>query len=511
MTDSGAHTRLKRTGVVAGATLASRVLGFVRDMVIAAVLGTGPWADAFFVAFRIPEAFRRLLGEGTVSMAVTPGLAEARARAGVDAMFRLGRSCMAWAVGILAPLVLLGMLFSEELVNVLAPGFAEAPALRQQTATLLAIMLPYGLTAALAGLCMGMLHVQGRFLAPALSPCLLNSIVIAAAAVGGLLGLEAATSLAVGLLVAGAGQLLLQQPALRGEGFRWRGPVTMTSSALRRVAVATPPTILGASAYQLMLLLASFWGTTLGAGMVSALYFADRLLQFPVGLAGVAVSTVAMPELAAMHARGAHGAFREAVQASCRLSLSVAIPAAVGLWVLAEAVVTVLFGRGAFDFASIQRTTAMLESLALALPGLTLARPLLAATFAKGGHRVAVRAGAMGLVAFVATGGLLHAVIDAAALPWAILVGVWTQVTLLWRGVGLSEKALLAGRWLWRVLGCSVAMGVGILVLSLTLAPPAWLLVCSIPLWMVVFAGLAMAVRLPEAVQIVEALKRRMP
>ncbi|GAB7079675.1 murein biosynthesis integral membrane protein MurJ [Megalodesulfovibrio paquesii] len=495
--ETAARDRLRKTGLVAGATLASRVLGFVRDMAVAMALGAGPLADAFFVAFRIPEALRRLLGEGTFSMAVAPSLAETKAHAGDEAMFALARGVLVWAALLFGPLTLGCMLWPEPLVRVIAPGFANTPELLHRTALLLSLCMPYLLTTLAAGVCISLLHVQGRFLAPALSPCLLNVVLISAAGAGMLAGADVGICLALGLVLAGIGQTLMQWPALRQEGAAWAGPVSLRGPGPARVGRALLPAMLGASAFQLMLMLASFRGTSLGVGTASALYYADRLVQFPLGVAGVAVSTVALPELASLHARGEQARFADTVRQAVRLSLFLSLPATAGLWLLAEPVVAVLFGRGAFGDESVLQTATMLQWLTCALPGLALVRPLLAATYAAARHRVAVFAGLGGVAAFCILEGLLEHWLGPLTPALALGGGVWVQAALLARwSLPLSAKADVP--WLVRLVGLCLAMGVLILWGQAMLPDSPVAQIACIPLWAGAFLLGALAMRMPE-------------
>lgn len=504
-----ARTRLRRAGVVAGATLASRILGFVRDMVVAMALGAGPAADVFFVAFRVPEATRRMLAEGAFSMAAGPALAQAHGSGGPDAMFRLGRSLLCWAGLVLAPLTLLGMAHAGGLVRLLAPGLGNDGAHVDGAAQLLAICLPYLPITVVAGICISMLHVLGRFLTPALSPCVLNVTLILAAGVGAALGLNVALCLAGGLLVAGGAQVWMQLPSLRAAGFTWRGPAPMRSPALARVGREMVPAMLGASAFQIMLMLASFRGASLGVGTVSALYYADRLLQFPLGLAGVAISTVALPELAALHARGEHAGFEGALRGALRLSLLMALPAAAGLWMLAQPVVAVLFGRGEFGEAGVLLTTTMLRWFALALPALALARPLLAATYARGRHRLAVYAGGLGVAAFLAAEGSLEWVAGQHTPAMALVCGAWAMALLLaWGNTWRATREDIL--WLIRVAAAGLVMAGGIALAETILQPPSWVRVACIPVWATVFCLGATALRVPEALLLTRALARRL-
>lgn len=507
--EDAAQHRLRKAGVVAGATLVSRMLGFVRDMVVAMALGAGPMADAFFVAFRIPEALRRMLGEGTFSMAVGPALAQARTDGGRECMFQLGRCLLLWGGLVVGPLTALAMLQADLLVEAIAPGFADAPELAARAAVLLAICMPYLLTTVAAGICVSMLHVLDRFLTPALSPCLLNVVLIAAAGLGAGLGQDVAVCLAAGLLVAGVGQVWLQLPDLRRQGFVWIGRTPLRPAALARVGRELVPTMLGAFAFQIMLMLASFRGTALGIGTTSALYYADRLLQFPLGLAGVAISTVALPELAALHARGEQHGFVTALRGALRASLFLAVPAAVGLLLLARPVVVVLFGRGQFDAHGVTLTTAMLQWFALALPALAMTRPLLAAAYAQGRHRLTVLAGAAGVAAFVLAELLFEWTAGPRAPAMALGVGAWLQAFILGRGSAWRMDRADAG-WLIRMIGLGLAMAGGIAWVDGLLPASSWLRVACIPGWAAAFGLGALLLRVPEAVLLGQMLRRRL-
>ena len=348
---SNDHTSIiaKGAAVVSLATLASRVLGFVRDMVTAWALGAGPLADAFFVAFRVPNLLRRLFGEGSLTMAFVPVFTRTRKSGGDAEAFAMTRSVLVWLLAILALVTAAAMVFAEPLTALIAPGFAHDPAQLSLTANLLRICFPYILFISVVALCMWRAQRPGpiswpRPCRPACSTC--PSFGSALAAVW--LGLSVPYLLAVGVLVGGALQLLMQVPYLRRFGFAWRGAWSWRHQGVLRTGRLMLPTVFGAAVYQVNILLGTVLASLLTAGSISWLYYADRLVQFPLGVFGVAVSQAALPSLSGLAAEDDMAGFQDALNASLRLTLFICLPATAGLVALAWPIVDVLFGRGAF-------------------------------------------------------------------------------------------------------------------------------------------------------------------
>ena len=342
------HGVVRAVGVIGAATLASRVLGFVRDMVMARAFGAGPVTDAFFVAFRIPNLLRRLLAEGALSTAIIPVFTEYLERAGRAEFGRMVRAVTGVAIVVLCVVSGLGMLLAPWIVRVMAPGWADDPELIGLAGRLTTLMFPYLLLVGLAALAMGALNAQHRFFTAALGPAVLNvAMILSVLFLAGRMS-PPVFSLAVGVLVGGAGQLFVQLPELARMGVPLRPSAEWSHPAVRLIAVRLWPAVFALAAVQVTVLVNTLLASLLPEGTVSYLYYADRVMEFPLGVFGIALATAAMPSMAGQAARGEHRALVDTLGFSLRLSAFVALPAAVALVALGHPIVRLLFERGEF-------------------------------------------------------------------------------------------------------------------------------------------------------------------
>jgi putative peptidoglycan lipid II flippase len=391
----------RAAGLISALTLCSRVTGLIRDAVIGYFFGTGAAADAFFVAFRLPNLLRRFAAEGAMSVAFVPLFSAYRERGRGGEAVRALQALLGAVLAALAFLVLLGMAGAGWWVAAFAPGFAEDPHLTALTVRLTRLLFPYALMIGVVALLGGFLHASRHFLAPALSPVALNLAVIAAAV--GLAGRfePPVAVLAWGVLAGGALQVTLQVVALAAAGVRplprWRP----RHPAVRRAAVLIAPALFGAAIYQVNVLVGTVMASILPAGSVSYLWYADRVFEFPLGLLAVALGTAALPTLAGQAARGALGEMRHSVSISIAIANFLAVPATVGLVCLATPITSVLFQRGAFGPLEVGQTAAALRCFAVGLWAVSVARILAPAFYALGDSRTPVRAATLALVANV--------------------------------------------------------------------------------------------------------------
>ena len=503
------HSRAiaKNAAVVGGATLISRILGFARDLIIAFALGAGPLADAFFVAFRLPNLLRRLFGEGSLTMAFVPVFTRLREEDGEPEAHAFARSTLFWLVCILGVLSLGAGVLARPIVLLVAPGFADDPELMATTAELVRICFPYILFISGVALCMGVLNASGRFLAPALAPCALNVVLIAAALTGVAMGLSVPHCLAWGVLAAGLLQWLMQQPSLKASGFSWRGPWSPRHPGVGRTARLMLPTVFGAAVYQINIILGTVFASFLASGSISYLYYADRLVQFPLGVFGVAVSTAALPSLSALAAKNQMDDFTETLSAGLRLTLFISLPAAAGLIALADPVVGLLFGRGAFGHGAISATAWALVGYGVGLPAFAVVRPLVSAYYALGDTRTPVRAAVASLLVYVATGLVLMQFIDHVGLALATTIASWVNATLLM--LGLNRRF---GPWAHctRQIALYTAMSLTLAIGAYFTTPLGRWSVALIPLWAIAYAFASLALRVPEARMVADALRRRL-
>jgi putative peptidoglycan lipid II flippase len=367
-------SRLARSaGLIGVATMASRVLGVAREVVLAALFGAagGVEMDAFNVAFRVPNLLRDLFAEGAMTAAFVPAFTRTLARDGREAAWRLGNLVINALLVITGILVVFGIIFAGPITTAIAPRFAETPGKLELTTRLTRLMLPFLTTVAASVAMMGMLNSLRRFFIPALSPAMFNVATIACAValvpLMPRLGLPPIVGIAIGTLLGGLGQALLQWPVLRAEGFRYRPVLDLKDPALRDVLRLMVPGTLGLAAVQINVFVNTYLATGQPQGAVSWLSYAFRLMYLPIGLFGVSIATAALPDIARHAANDDLPAVRETISRAFRMMLMLNVPATIGLMVLARPVVAMLLERGRFTSEDTAATAAALVCYA---PGL---------------------------------------------------------------------------------------------------------------------------------------------
>ena len=497
----------RNASVVAGATLISRILGFARDLIVAFALGAGPLADAFFVAFRLPNLLRRLFAEGSLTMAFVPVFTRTRQTGGDRDAFILARSVQVWLLIILGVIVLAAMLFAEPITLLVAPGFSRSPELLATTATLVRICFPYILFISAVALCMGVLNAMDHVLAPALAPCMLNIVLIVAALTAVGMGISVPYALSWGVLVAGAAQWMVQQPFLRQRGLSWFGRVRLLDPGVRRIGTLMGPSIFGSAVYQINILLGTMLASFLPLGSISYLYYADRLVQFPLGIFGVAIGTAALPSLSGLAGNKDWKGFGNGLSSAMDLTLFISLPAAAGLAGLAEPIVGLLFERGAFTGPAVTQTAVALQAYAMGLPAFSCVRPLISAFYALEDTKTPVWIAVICLVLNISLGLVLMQFYDHVGLAAATSLSSWANVALLAWFIGRKQDLdrLRFSASLGKVLvmsGC---------VLAGTMATAGHTVVAFvlIPVWAAAFMGLAVIWGIPEASMLLGALRRK--
>lgn len=446
----------RAAGIVGLLTAVSRVTGLVRDAVVGALFGAGSAADAFFVAYRIPNLLRRLVGEGAASAAFIPVLSDYLDRGDRAEADRAARVLFTVMAVVLAALALTGVLLARPLTGIFAPGFAAAPATLELAVRLTRLVFPYLVFIGLVAVAMGVLNALRAFTAPALSPVVLNVVVIASAlALTRAIGIY---SLAVGILLGGLAQLLVQVPALRRLRVPLRPCWEPRHPAVARVGVLMVPTVFGSAVYQVNALVNTMFASMLPPGSISYLWYAERLFEFPLGVFAVALSTAALPSFAAL-ARRDRDEFRDTVAFALRLVNVVALPAAVGLAITAGPLTSVLFQRGAFGAREAAETGLAMRCFSVGLWSVASARVLVPAFYALGDTRSPVWAAAGAFVANV--------------LGIALFVGPMTVSTTSVAGNALAavtaRTSVLALRHGGLALATSLAGTVNLLLLCVAL------------------------------------------
>ncbi len=422
----------RAAGVVGFFTLLSRILGLVRDQVIAYIFGAGPAADAFFVAFRIPNLLRRLSAEGAMASAFVPVYTQVLVSEGPPAARSVAGAAFSLLGLILAVISALGVFLAPILVKIIAPGFLDDPAKFELTVLLTRIVFPYVLFISLATLLMSQLNAWGHFAAPAAAPMALNiSLIAFAFGLGPHLD-RPAVALAWGALVGGAAQLAMQAPPLLKRGawppLMWRPKL----AAVRRMARRMVPVIFGAAVYQVNLLIGTLLASLLPTGAVSFLYYADRLVQFPLGVFGLALGQAVLPTLSRQAAENDFEGLSQSTAHAFGLSLFIILPSAVGLALLAEPIVGLIYQHGRFDAAAARMS-------ALALWAFTPGLPLAALVFvavrvfnALGDTRTPALLGAVSVAANIALSLILMGPLAHAGLALASSLAAGVNLWLLY-------------------------------------------------------------------------------
>ncbi|WP_035043076.1 murein biosynthesis integral membrane protein MurJ [Desulfovibrio sp. X2] len=503
------RTIAKNAAVVGLATLLSRGLGFVRDLVTAFALGAGWMADAFFVAFRLPNLLRSLFAEGSLTMAFIPVFTRLREEHGEEAAFALARSVQMWLFVVVGGICLLAVLLARPLSGLIAPGFLDSPEQFDLTVRLVRICFPYILLVSAMALCMGILNSMGHFLTPALGPCALNVALISAALIGYYCGGNVAVALAWGVLAAGVLQWTMQQPAMYSRGFRWRGEWSWRHPGVGRVARLMLPTVIGAAVYQINILLSTLLASFLPTGSVSYLYYADRLVQFPLGVFGVAVSTAALPSLARLAAAGMNEDFTEALDTSLGLTTFISLPSAAGLIALGHPIIELLFRRGAFTGHDVTATVAALVAYGAGLPAVALVRPYVSAFYARENTRIPMITAFVSMLCNVTLGYGLMQHYAHVGLAVAVSAAGYLNVIIL---ALLMRRKTGRGPRIGRTVVCSLLLSLGVAgacLGSIHLGLGKWAL-ALIPVWAVLYIVSAWALKLPEAHLFVSLLGSRL-
>jgi putative peptidoglycan lipid II flippase len=481
---SGRHL-LKSTTTVGAMTLLSRVLGLVRDMVFARLFGASYLMDAFFVAFKIPNIFRRWSAEGAFSQAFVPVFADYDQNRSREEVQELVDRVSGTLGVLLFAFTALGVLAAPALILVFAPGFAAEPeeADRFELAVdMLRLTFPYLFFISLAALAGAVLNTYQRFAVAAFSPVLLNVCMIGFAAFVAPYYERPGMALAAGVFAAGIVQLLFMLPYLRGIGLLPRPRWGLAHAGVRRILSLMAPAIFGSSVAQISILLDTLIASFLVTGSISWLYYSDRLMEFPLGVFGIALATVILPNLSRQHASASREQFAATMAWSIRFVILISAPASVGLVVLAGPMLATLFFGGEFSSADVHMASLSLMAYAAGLVALTLVKVLAPGFFARQDTRTPVRVGLVALGANMLFNLLVVA-------PWAWLGGPaphamlaastslsgFLNAALLYRGLrrdGVLGAEAGWGRFLLQVV---VACGVmAMLLVTVTPALPRW-------------------------------------
>lgn len=516
MTPAPSHSENTRVthaaGVVGAATLLSRFLGYVRDMVMASFFGAGLASDAFIAAFRIPNLLRRLFGEGSLSIAFVPVFTDCLNHKGRREAEQMAVSALRLLFLVLGGLCLAGILLAPAIVHVLAYGFTDDPEKYALCIKLTRIMLPYSMFIGTVALCMGILNVLGHFAAPALAPVFLNLSMIGTVLLFSWLSPSTATrivGLAIGVLIGGMLQAGFQVPFLIRKGIHFWRPAPLWHPAMKQVLRLMGPVLFGTAVYQINSLVVCLLGSLLAQGSLSYLYYADRLVQFPLGIFAISMATAVLPALSRQSTLGQMDALRKTFAHALEMIFFMTLPAMAGLIVLREPIVSLLFQRGAFDLHATRLTASALLYYSFGLWAFSAVRILLAAFYALKDTRAPVMAAMVSIAANMVLGIILMNFMQHNGLALALSLSSVLHLILLtsalrkkmgdigWRRI--SRSILRSGF-------CALVMGGSVWILADRIIKPAEiqtmgllisLLLCILT-GVVLYSIMALLLRAPE-------------
>ena len=451
--------------VVASMTGVSRLTGFLRDVVLSAVLGATAGADVFFVALRIPNFFRRMFAEGAFAQAFVPVLAEYRNAADDKALQNFVRVVCGDFGLVLVTICTLGILGASGLVLVFAPGFLDDPEKFDLTVDMVRVTLPYLVFISLTAFAGSILNSFQRYALPAITPVLLNVSLILAALIGMRFFATPLMALAWGVFAAGIVQLIFQLPALQRlhllsvPKIDWRDP------GIRKVGVLFVPAVFAASVGQINILVGSILASTLATGSISWLYYSDRLMELPIGLLAIALGTVLLPNLSRLRNQGDVDGFSETLDWGVRMGILIGMPAAVALFVLAIPLVSTVFFRGAMTADDVLKTSAALQAFTIGLLPLILTKISAPGYFARQDTATPFKYAAASVVVNIVASLSLYSWMGHVGIALATSLAAMVHCTLLFRGLFI-ESVYRPG---WRVVRvvASAAAGSAIMVIGL--------------------------------------------
>jgi len=438
---------LRTLATVSSLTLLSRILGFVRDFVIARAFGAGLLTDAFFVAFRLPNLLRRLFAEGAFSQAFVPLLAEYRNQRGTEETHQLVNRVATALFLIVMAVATLGIIGAPLLIHVTAPGFAADADKFALTVELTRITFPYILFMALVALSAGILNTWSRFALPAFTPVLLNLSFIGMALFAAPYFDPPVLALAWAVFLGGILQLAIQLPALKRIGILPRFEFAPHDPGVRRVLKLMAPAVLGVSVAQISLVINTIFASFLVSGSVSWLYYADRLMEFPAGLLGAALGTILLPSLSRAHAGANPKEFSALLDWGLRLTFMLTLPAALSLAILSVPLISTLFQHGAFTVADVLQTRQALVAYSIGLIGLILVKVLAPGFYARQNIKTPVKIALLTLAATQAMNLAFITSLHHAGLALSIGLASCLNAALLFLGLRRQDNYVPSPGW----------------------------------------------------------------
>jgi len=392
------HRIVKSATIVASMTLLSRVMGFVRDVVLAIIFGAGPAFDAFVIAFKLPNFMRRLFAEGAFSQAFVPVLSEYRSKNTHEQVQQFINRIAGGLTLVLVLLTIFAEIAAPAIITVFAPGFSHQGERFEYATHMLRIIFPYIVLISLTAFTGATLNTYRQFALPAFTPVLLNVVLILVACLWAPYTSVPIYTLAWGVVIGGFVQLLAQLPAMYRLNLLPYPTVSWKDEGVKRVMKLMVPALFGVSVAQLSLLVDSFFASFLRAGSISWLYYSDRLIYLPQGVIGVALATVVLPHLSQHHAQKNGAAYSKTLDWALRSALIVGLPSAIGLYVLAGPILATMIKHGAFNTFDVVMTTKSLRAFTLGLPAFMLIKILASAFYSRQNIRTPVKIAAVAMV-----------------------------------------------------------------------------------------------------------------
>jgi putative peptidoglycan lipid II flippase len=471
----GNKSILKSASIISLVTLCSRLLGFARDIIIAAFFGTGMVSEAFFVAFRIPNLLRDLVGEGAANSAFVPVFCQYWVKEEKRDFWDLAANAFWIILAVLAGISLLGILFSRPIVSLIAPGFLKDPAKFLLTAQLTRLLFPYLLLIGLTAYAMGLLHTFKSFTTPALSPCLLNISMIVSVVLAYRFMANPVFGLALGVLLGGFFQIGIQVPALFRQGFRphfLNIRLNLFHPGIKRIGRLLVPRIFGSAVYQLNVLVDTILASLafiVGQGAVAAIYYANRVIQFPLAIFGIALSSVILPTLSRQAVAQDMESLKSTLRFSLRTIYFIMLPAALGLLILTQPVIRVLFQRGNFDYYSVQICSSALFFYAIGLVFFGGMKILIAAFYSLQDTRTPVKIASLALLVNLILNIILMFPLRVGGLALASSLAAGFNFFLLYRSLSKRIGRIISrdlSVYFLKVTGAGLAMAVFVLLFS---------------------------------------------
>jgi putative peptidoglycan lipid II flippase len=506
------------------AVMGSRVLGLVREMVLNAVFGAGKYLDAFYVAFRLPNLLRDLFAEGALSVSFVTTFSKKMETEGKPAAFRLASLVISSLCLIIGAITLVGIFGSEWLVHLIASGFYHEPGKAELTVQLTRILFPFIFFVSLAAVYMGLLNSLGSFGLPASASTAFNAVsIISGLAIGWLidphLGWKAIYGFAIGTVLGGIVQLIIQVPRSIRFGFHFRWMLDWKDSGLRQVLILTLPAVIGGAAVQVNVLVNTWFASYLENGTVTCLNNAFRLMQLPIGMFGVAIASVVLPAVSRSAAQTNMEHFREKISEGIKLALFLTIPASVGLAVLAKPIIAIIYQRGAFTAFATAQTALALQAYTIGLASYACIKVLAPPFYALDLPKIPVRISMTGIAFNIILNYLFIRVLNLGIRGLALSTSIVALINVLQLAFELRSRLGVYGQmvsFFIRIILSSTIMGLVVYGLKIFLEPRFnhfWgqlsLLFITISAGIVIFACMSWILKMKEIQMLLPILRKR--